>query len=257
MRTIQRYGWRPSLPDHRDKIADPSGLSVADEVDPRSLMPDVFDQGQLGSCTANAVAAAYEFDKIMDDSAWFPHRQRPSRLFIYYCERMIEGSLGQGDTGAFGRDGFKALQKYGTPWEYQWRYDITKFQNDPPQPVWAAAGRHLLTKSYAAVPQDEATVKAILSNQQTLAFGFTVYESFESAAVSASGIVPMPSAYESQLGGHEVLAIGYLKDYPSHVLCRNSWGAGWGIKGYFLMPWQYLLSPSLASDLRTIVRPTT
>ena len=69
-------------------------------------MPRIFDQGQLGSCTANAVAAAIEYDWILDNAGGHV-RPRPSRLFIYYCERMIEGSLGQGDTVLFGRDGLQ------------------------------------------------------------------------------------------------------------------------------------------------------
>ena len=95
----------------------------------------------------------------------------------------------------------------------------------------------------------------MLSNRQTIAFGFSVYESFESQQVAETGVVPMPGPDERQLGGHEVLAVGYLEDHPDHVLVRNSWGPDWGMGGYFLMPWAYLLSTDLSSDFRTIVRP--
>ena len=67
-REIKGYGWKPSLPDLRDHIADASELPVLDEVDPRKDLPPVFDQGQLGSCTANAVAAAVECDAKLNDS---------------------------------------------------------------------------------------------------------------------------------------------------------------------------------------------
>ena len=252
-RQIARYGWKPSLPDHRDLIADTTGITSLPEVDPRPKMPPPFDQGQLGSCTANAVGGALEYDGILDGAP----AVTPSRLFIYYCERTIEGSLGKGDTGAFGRDGFKAARRFGTPPETDWPYDIANYAENPPPQAWQDAAAHKLTKSYKSVPRSVNQFKLVLSNQQTIAFGFSVYESFESAAVASSGVVPMPAPSEQQVGGHEVLAVGYLADQPNYVLVRNSWGPSWGIGGYFLMPWQYLLSTDLASDFRTIVRPTT
>jgi C1A family cysteine protease len=252
-RQIKRYGWKPSLPDHRDLLADTTGLTPLPEVDPRDKMPEVFDQGQLGSCTANAVGAALEYDAMLDGAP----AATPSRLFIYYCERQLEGSLGQGDTGAMGRDGFKAARTFGTAPETDWPYDITKYADDPPQRAWSDAAAHKMTKHYKSVPRSINQFKLVLSNQQTIAFGFSVYESFESPEVASTGIVPMPTPDEKQMGGHEVLAVGYLADQPNYVLVRNSWGSSWGIGGYFLMPWQYLLSTDLASDFRTIVRPTT
>ena len=254
-RRIARYGWKRSLPDHRDLTADPAGLSILPEVDPRADMPRIFDQGHLGSCTANAVAAAIEYDWILDNPGQHV-RPRPSRLFIYYCERLIEGTLGQGDVGAYGRDGFKAAHKYGWVREAaEWPYDITRYADDPPPPVWSDAIQNILTKPYKTVERSVDVIKSVLSNKQTMAFGFSVFESFESAAVATSGIVPMPGPAEKMLGGHEVLAIGYLQAHPDHALCRNSWGSSWGLDGYFLMPWDYLMNAGLSDDFRTIVRP--
>jgi C1A family cysteine protease len=156
-----------------------------------------------------------------------------------------------------GRDGFKAARRFGTPPETDWPYDIAKYADDPPQQAWSDAAARKLTKFYKSVPRSLNQFKLVLSNEQTIAFGFSVYESFESPEVASIGVVPMPSPDERQMGGHEVLAVGYLADQPNYVLARNSWGAGWGMAGYFLMPWQYLLSTDLASDFRTIVRPTT
>jgi C1A family cysteine protease len=252
-RHIERYGWKPSLPDHRDLLADTTGLTPLPEVDPREQMPPVYDQGQLGSCTANAVGAALEYDGMLDGAS----AVTPSRLFIYYCERQIEGSLDKGDTGAFGRDGFKAAKRFGTPPETDWPYDVANYAENPPPTAWSDAAEHKLTKSYKSVPRSLNQFKLVLSNKQTIAFGFSVYSSFESQEVASTGTVPMPTPDEQQIGGHEVLAVGYLAAQPNYVLVRNSWGPSWGLGGYFLMPWTYLLSTDLASDFRTIVRPTT
>ena len=249
-RNIRRYGWKPSLPDLRDHIADASELKVLDEVDPRADLPDVFDQGQLGSCTANAVAAAVEHDATLNGS----DPGFLSRLWTYFFERRIEGSPADKDTGAFGRDGFKVCKTIGVPLEKEWPYDIAKFSEEPPASLANDARLHRIS-NYRSVPRNLDSMKAVLSNRQPIAFGFTVYESFESQGVASTGIVPMPTRSERTLGGHEVLLVGYLKSEPNYGLVRNSWGTSWGIAGYFLMPWAYILDANLASDFRTIRRP--
>jgi len=249
-RKIHRYGWKPSLPDLRDHIADASELPILDEVDPRADLPDVFDQGHLGSCTANAVAAAVEYDAKLNGS----DPGTLSRLWIYYYERKLEGAPADQDTGAFGRDGLKVCHKMGVPIEKDWPYDIAKFSEQPPDSLDSEALQHRIS-NYRVVPRNLDSMKAVLSNKQTIAFGFTVYESFESDEVAKTGIVPMPTRGEKTLGGHEVLLVGYLKDQPNYGLVRNSWGDGWALKGYFLMPWSYLLDAHLSSDFRTIRRP--
>jgi C1A family cysteine protease len=150
----------------------------------------------------------------------------------------------------------RCLVAIGSSEAAEWPYDISRFKDDPPPPVWNDALANRLDKPYKVVERSVDAIKAVLSNHQTMAFGFSVYESFESAQVEASGIVPMPGLSERMLGGHEVLAVGYLAGHPDHVLCRNSWGSTWGMLGYFLMPWEYLMNANLSDDFRTIVRAT-
>lgn len=253
-RSIRRYGWRPSLPDARDLVADPSELKLAAEVDPRPHLPAVFDQGQLGSCTANAVAAALQYDRILDghDPGVL------SRLFVYFFERRLEGQPATADTGAYGRDGFKVARTLGVPTEELWPYEDSnpgRFSQTPPPAVLAAAATQKLLKDYRAVARKINDFKLVLSQQQTVAFGFSVYESFESDEVARTGVMPVPARGERLLGGHEVLMVGYLRSHPNHCLVRNSWGTGWGDGGYFLMPWAVVLDPQMSSDFRTIRRP--
>lgn len=246
-------GWRKT-PDHlRPPQADHSGLKILDEVDPRGDLPPVFDQGQLGSCTANATAACFQYDGILDGK----DPGLLSRLWIYYQERKLENDLGQGDTGAYGIDAFKAASKTGVCAETDWPYDISTFEGPVPPAAEKDERHYVLSKPYHAVTQTVDACKAVLSNKQTIAFGFTVYDSFESDEVAKTGVVPMPDTdNESVLGGHEVLAVGYLKDEPDYALVRNSWSTSWGgpYAGYCLFPWKYLCDPKLASDLNTIVR---
>lgn len=250
IRAVKRYGWSPSLPDLRDLIADTAELGVLDEVDPRADLDKPYDQGPLGSCTGNAVGACVDYDAQLNGN---PYPTWPSRLMIYYGEREIEGSI-EIDAGAYGRDGFKFCKKVGAADETIWTYDISRFTERPSAEAYADGEKRRIS-AYKAVPRSLDQFKAVLSNRQTIAFGFSVYESFEGPDVAKTGIMPMPQRGERMMGGHEVLLIGYLKDEPNYALVRNSWGTSWGIGGHFLMPWSVLLDSNMSSDFRTIPRP--
>lgn len=260
-RQIRHYGFRRSLP-RIEAIADVGGLTIQPEVDPRDVLgPIVEDQGQLGSCTANATATCFRYDAMLDGT----DPGQLCRFFIYYGERKLEGTLGQGDTGAEGHDAFTVAQS-GIPdetcWPYTWPGGIdagppSDSVFDPtnlPADVASAPAAYTLKKPVVAVPQTQQAIQALLSNRQTVAMGFTVYSSFESSTVATTGIVPMPAQNEQVVGGHEVLIVGYLEAEPNYALLMNSWGATWGLKGFFLMPWSYICNSQLASDLRTITR---
>ena len=246
MRKIKRYGWIPDIPDQRDfRFATPA-VALPTKVDLRRSCPPVYDQGQLGSCTANAIAAAHQFEQIRQGAqAAFV----PSRLFIYYNERVIEKTVNQ-DSGAMIRDGIKSVVKQGVCSEKIWPYVIGRFTKKPSTKCYKAAMANQIV-SYQRVTQTENQTKGCLAAGLPFVFGFSVYESFESAAVAKSGKVPMPKKKETMLGGHAVMAVGY-DDAKKSFIVRNSWGPTWGQQGYFLMPYAYLLSSDLASDLWTI-----
>ena len=121
---IRRLGWVPDIPDHRDfAYAAPTPVlkALPAQFDLRNRCPKtVYDQGYLGSCTANAIAGAIEFDQIKQGQ----QQATPSRLFIYYNERAMEHSI-QFDSGAQLRDGIKSVAKLGACPETIWPYDDT------------------------------------------------------------------------------------------------------------------------------------
>ncbi|HET9402687.1 MAG TPA: C1 family peptidase [Candidatus Acidoferrales bacterium] len=243
------YGWVRDLPDTRDflyaapLIRFPQGLPPS--VDLRSACPPVYDQGQLGSCTGNGIAAAIEFDQRKQGTKEF----MPSRLFIYYNERVMEGTVTH-DSGAQIRDGIKSVATLGAPPETDWPYDIQKFAQQPPSAAYANAKQDLVS-SYSRVAQNATQMEGCLAEGYPFVFGFSVYESFESDEVANTGMVPMPSSGEQMMGGHCVVAVGY-NDAKRLFTIRNSWGTGWGVKGYCFMPYEYLLTPHLANDFWTI-----
>jgi C1A family cysteine protease len=248
-RKIAGYGWNRDLPDGRDYMyAAPLEVlaKLPSKVDLSKECPDVYDQGQLGSCTANAIGAALEFDQIKQGKK---SPFTPSRLFIYYNERAIEGTINS-DSGAMIRDGVKSVNELGAPPESDWPYMIEKFRNRPPKKAFTAALKNQAIL-YQRLTQTESQLKGCLASGFPFVFGFVVYESFESPKVAKTGDAPMPRADEAQLGGHAVLAVGY-DERRQRFLIRNSWGPGWGKKGYFTLPYPYMLQATLSSDFWTI-----
>jgi len=251
MRQIRRYGWRPDLPDFRDfkflqRLGPTTKLPAA--VDLTKHMPGIYDQGDTGSCTGNAIAAAIEFCLRKQRLSEYV----PSRLFIYYNERLLEGTTSE-DAGAEIRDGIKSVAAQGVCSESPqptgvatWPFNINLLKVKPPPECYASALKNIV-KTYSRVDQTLAGLRGCLAAGLPFVFGFTVYDAFESQAVASSGALNLPTAHESVVGGHAVLAVGY-DDSTRRFIVRNSWGRGWGQHGYFTMPYDYVLNPDLADD---------
>jgi len=245
---IARYGWLPDLPDHRDHLyAAPVEWLAAlpAQADLRVQCPPVYDQGQLGSCTANAIAGAIEFDRLKQKLADFT----PSRLFIYYNERAIERTVDT-DGGAQIRDGIKSVARLGDCPESEWPYVIAKFKARPPKQCYTDAFKYRVVSYQRLVPA-LSQLKGCLASGYPFVFGFTVYESFESASVARTGHASLPHPGERAIGGHAVVGVGF-QDAKQWFIVRNSWGSRWGLKGYFTLPYAYLTDENLASDFWTI-----
>jgi C1A family cysteine protease len=249
MRPPQRFGWLPDLPDARDYLfSAPEAVlaSLPSKVDLRRKMPPVYDQGQLGSCTANAIAAAFEYDQTQQKLTDF----MPSRLFIYYNERAVEGTVAS-DSGAMIRDGIKSVAKLGVCDEQLWPYDVGQFTDKPPRSAYSDAKKHQATVYRSVLANNQRQMQGCLASGYPFVFGFSVYESFMGQQVADSGEVPMPAPGEKLIGGHAVVGVGY-DDSVQRFIVRNSWGPKWGSKGYFTMPYGYLTDPQLASDFWAI-----
>lgn len=250
MQIVRNYTWRPDVPDYRDfkfsetfaPAKDLLGKStLPSSVDLRAKMSSVEDQGQLGSCTANALVGSLEFLEGRKHETMIDL----SRLFVYYNERVIEGTVSS-DSGAMLRDGIRSLAKQGVCSEKIWPYKIANFKLKPTPPCYSDALARKIT-SYHRL-HTIADMRACLASGFPFVFGFTVYSAFESAEVAKTGVLNMPQPGESYLGGHAVCAVGY-DDTSMRLLVRNSWGKDWGQQGYFTMPYDYVASRELADDL--------
>ena len=236
-RSGRGLGWQRDYHDQRDVDAcmllglSSSRAKVPDHVDLRDsgFMPPVWNQFALGSCTANSIAANLEFAAAKNGK----DTGTPSRLFIYYHERLMEGTVMQ-DAGAQIRDGFKVIAKIGVPPETEWPYEVAKFAVKPPQKAEQDA-KNQRALSYYRILNLGGILDALAAGH-CVSFGFVVYESFENTG--KDGVVALPVSGEQVEGGHAVLAVGYDAK-KKLMLVRNSWGMTWGDGGYCWMPFQF------------------
>lgn len=263
-------GWLRELPDLRDFDAmdivmevDPGSLckaappkngintALAAKVDVRKHCSHIENQGRLGSCVAQAIVGMAEY---MERRTYGRHIDA-SRLFVYKMARQLDGF--RGDTGAYIRTGMKGLRLFGAPAERYWPYDVSKFDEDPSGFVFAL-GQNFQALSYYRLDQGARSredvlrlLKCFVSTERPVVFGFRVY-SFG----NEKGEFPMPAAGQRPYGGHAVMAVGYDDEYvigksKGAILIRNSWGTGWGQKGYGWLPYDYVIQ-RLSADFWTL-----
>lgn len=230
-------------------------------VDLRQFCPPINDQGDLGSCTANATAEALEFDLIktaattastdpLYASLQSAAVQRFSRLFIYWYSRHIEGVPPTEDSGCVVPDVIRALTTYGACFESTWPYvdDGKDFTIQPTNAAYLEAQKHKLLLSYRCPTLP--LILASMTEGYPVVLGFTVFESMMSDEVAKTGVISMPEPNEEVVGGHCVLAVGYdiVKDT---ILIQNSWGEDWGMDGFGTLPADYIRQ-GLAQDGTTL-----
>ena len=280
MRNLKKYrmGWLPDYPDLRDytpehqeiaaqlllaKVSEKPQAELPVSADLRQWCSPVEDQGDLGSCTANAGVAMVEYFERRS----FGKHIDASRLFLYKATRNLLQMTG--DSGAFLRTTMGAMVLFGAPPEEYWPYETDKFDAEPPAFCYAFAHNFRTIKYFRLDPPSISPkqllirVKSYLASGIPAMFGFTVYDSISQA--DSSGKIPFPIKGESVAGGHAVMAVGYddklkivntsKKDSQTAgaFLIRNSWGSNWGDQGYGWLPYEYLLK-GLAVDWWSLLK---
>ncbi len=256
-----RYTLQRDIPDSRDyvypKVPHHHLRRLPAQVDLRANCPPVLNQGGIGTCTAHAIGAAFSFEQRLQNKRAIT----PSRLFIYYNERVLTGQTGLNCVVRL-RDAIKALAKVGVCPEHMWRYSEheRKLKQKPPKRAFhAAKGRKVLAYHRIPIGSHDREVflkhlKHCLADGYPFVFGFIMYKSFEKNPKGTwrSGVMPIPKpGSEKSVGGHAVMAVGY-DDRTQTMLVRNSWGPDWGLDGHFRMPYKVITDPRFAFDFWTI-----
>jgi C1A family cysteine protease len=270
-------GWLPDWPDIRDYTAEHELIAplldrarmgtprkkLPATADLRAWCPPIEDQGQIGSCTANAGVALVEY---FERRAFGKHLDA-SRLFLYKATRNLLNL--RGDTGAYLRTTMGALVLFGVPPERFWPYEPKALDKEPPAFCYSFAANYRTMSYFSLDPPGTKPAELIERIKTYVAggipsmFGFTVYNSIEQAG--AKGEIPFPGIKEKVAGGHAVVAVGYddkksiknreqgAKGTVGAFLIRNSWGEGWGDAGYGWLPYEYVAA-GLAEDWWTLIK---
>lgn len=241
----RKYTWKKEKEERSiaTKLCHATRDVLPESVDLRPSCPAVYDQGDLGSCTANAWAFSYQFDEMKQQNKQV---FAPSRIFIYYNERVLEGTTKE-DDGAQVISGLETLKNVGACSESLCPYNIKKFAKKPAAKCYKQALQNKAIEGMS-VQQNLTALQQTLAEGLPIVFGIVVYDSFESDSVASTGIVPLPDVKnEKELGGHCIAIVGY-DNAKEWFICRNSWGYSWGMNGYFYLPYAFALDKDLASD---------
>lgn len=234
----------PKLQEYQIRKTKLSGSKISKEkitattIDLTSKMPPIYDQGQLGSCVANATAGCLSYIYKKNKGSFFDG----SRLFLYFNGRAVESVDDQdptyvsADTGLYIHDGFRSVANYGLTLETNYTYNIANFAYLPSDAAYLDAGKHK-TLTYQSIAQNLTTLKNSLQAGIPIAIGINVYNNFYNA--NTTGTVPMPLG--TAIGGHAILLVGY-NDTTQRFIFRNSWGISWGSRGYGTIPYAYIMS---------------
>jgi C1A family cysteine protease len=284
------FGWLPDYPDYRDftietedvplrlkalgqvsvsamlnKLggAEPPKAGLPPSRDLRGDCSPIENQDGLGSCTAHAGIGLVEY---FERKAFGRHIDA-SRLFLYKATRNLMQL--KGDTGAYIRTTMAAMVLFGVPHEKYWPYVIADFDIEPPAFCYSFAQNYQAITYYRLDPPKTNKedllnrIRLLISYQLPSMFGFTVFSSISQA--KDSGKIPYPYLGDTVLGGHAVAAVGYddnmeikhthpkSKATTGALLIRNSWGTGWGERGYGWLPYDYVLH-GLAIDWWTLAK---
>jgi len=254
------YNWRRDLPNKKDRYSfrhdsvdavesgDPpqDASPLPSRIDHRKSLPGIYQQDGLGSSTVQALRVLLEhhcFDEIGEEEL--------SALFMYYTARDEDGTL-PCDAGVSFRTALRSLHKYGGCFEDEWPYVVGSYLERPPCTAYTTAWHPSVHGE--RVPHELEALKYHLANGYLVAFGTTVYDSFDSLNTIRTGQVKMPETdTEDHYGGHAMVLVGY-DDHDDHFIVRNSWGSKWGDSGYSYIPYAYVIDSELCSDFWILVK---
>lgn len=205
-----------------------------------NMWPSIFDQGDLGSCVANAWSAAMYFALAKEGAPPLVL----SRLFLYYNAR---GGVAE-DTGTTIRDGIKSVANLGDCKETTWPYDLTKWTQKPSSSAFSEALKRKAIEYSRLTSLDD--MLHCISSGYPFVYGMSVYAPFEELN-GRNYVLPMPKKTDEYLGGHALCVVGYDQS-KKYFIVRNSWGNDWGQSGYFMLPFAYATDTNLADDFWTV-----
>lgn len=247
-KNTQHLNLRRSPKDKRDYIVKLNEKKITlksqQTADLRTYCTTVKNQGSVGSCTAFATIGLLEYlhkkkGKLLNEDMY-------SEQFNYYSMRV--DSLGwpaSEDSGGYLRNAVDSALRKGVCFEKTFPYN-QDYKTVPPQSAYDEATKNQVIK-YARLDTDDGSKSqqqvledALTMLEQGYPFvgGFVCYDNLWDTKSDGRILSPTPKNYI--IGGHAVFFCGFDRK-RKEFLFKNSWGTGWGDKGYGRLPFKYLL----------------
>lgn len=235
---IRITGLTPDPFDQRDYVYECDLRdTVPASVDLRTYTGEIEQQGQTGSCTANAMCSAGEM--FLQSANQFIDL---ARLFNYKTSRKaLPQEFQDSDQGSTAREALRAAKNYGIPSETTWPYVESSWNAEPSDAAYAEAKQRTVGAYYRIQHEFNLDLQnyniAVEMHQRlkhALASGYPVLVGlYIGHALRDIGdkVYPPTGPNNEMWGGHEMLIVGYNAD---GYIVENSWGRDWGVNGYFI-----------------------
>jgi C1A family cysteine protease len=154
-----------------------------------------------------------------------------SEAWIYWNCKKIDGYAGEGTSI---RTAMQVLNKIGVPTEKAWPYSDDKLNIGEPKRWASMIAKWALAGTYYRVDTVEQA-KIALEKDGPFVMGVPCFYDF---FFPINGVIKDPADGERSYGGHAICCVGYDDDRKL-LKFKNSWGTGWGQRGYGYLSYNY------------------
>ena len=210
-------------------------IDLPPKVDLRHKIRQIFKQ-EFNDCvsqgTSNLISALDYDTKYLNYT--------PSRMYIYYNARAIDGSEYFDEETSI-RNAMKSLSKNSFLSEESYKYiPQNVFMPPPLEVIQEAKQNKVYIQCYKNIDNTEYNLKYVLSQNNIIIFGAMLYESFTN--LDKDYKCPDPDiSNEKLLGGHCMLICGFSNKTNYFTVC-NSWSSNWGDGEIYYMSYKYICS---------------
>ena len=217
-----------------------STLQIPSYVNLRHRMPPVLFQGIIKACGSNAISNSLKFHQK-------GKKFQPSRLFIHYNARKIDGTdINVDSSPSFGAL-MQSIIRYNACDENTIPYNTFNYSKKPLNEAYIQAkkNRNVFCKLILNNKDKILALKQNIYNGIPIVFACTLFQSYNKFNLDSGNISPLLTGYipmphkEQEIGSHYMICCGY-DDNNLHFIVQNSLGILLGDYGYFYIPYLYM-----------------
>lgn len=206
----------------------------------------MHNQRSTNSCVAQAMVKALEYKRNM---AGLHHKDLSTMALWYWCRQRMNPPRTDKNSGTYIWLAADTLRKVGVCEEQLWPFDPEKTTQHPGVDVLRQTTPHKIDSAVKIMSEGDQRCHDIIqsvANGHPVVYGAKVGNNW--MRYDGRGVIGAP---QEDLGWHATTIVGW---HPStfSFIGENSWGTGWGDKGYYKIHWSVITDDELVSDFWTI-----